>query len=152
MSVVNFKDYIFGKKTREQQVQSTPTENLVTDIDDQIALHHQNIENHVSEATRESVQAGSSISAINTNPESPLSIIQGASQGDVMIDRQKEINVTTPDQYKSIKTPWGNAADRIIYNKEGLTDTKGLLSEQAKRDQAKAELMQQVQDDLKKAS
>lgn len=151
MSLLDFKDFLHKKKAPEQPT-SVPSENMVTKIDDQIATHHQTIENNIASATRESVEQGSSIPTANTTPGNPLMVIQGASEVNPLEARQVQIDATLPNDYQNIKTGFGNTWDRNLLGKDGMTTPDEFLAKQAERESAKKAIQAEAIETLKKAA
>lgn len=135
MSLLDFKDFLH-KKTAPEQPTPVSGENMVTKIDDQLATHHQTIENNVASATRESVEQGSSIPTANTTPGNPLVVIQGPSEVNPFDTRNIQIKATLPEDYENYKS--GNEwVDRAIYGKTGVTTPDKFLAKLSERDAAK---------------
>jgi hypothetical protein len=133
-------------------------DNEVRILDNELQNSHQIIEQNVQDATQESMSHGSSIPAINTNPMSPLSVIQGADHENVMTQRESEIDATMPDSFKKptlgfVGKIFGSGVQKSVDHLAGLDANRyGDAVDFNQMKQKKAQEQAALNDELKKAA
>jgi hypothetical protein len=152
MELPKILDFLSHKKAKEQPTYQAPVENHVTNLDDEFVKHHQQIESNAAIATQQPMAEGSSVPTANTVPGNPLMVIQGATPENQLAARQIEIDATLPKDYENTKTGFGNAWDRNLLGKDGMTTPDEFLAKQAEREAAKKTIQTQAADKLKEAA
>ncbi len=151
MPLPNVLELLHLVKHHTEPLPQAEVPNNMVNLDDYRKQHHQTLQQNLVAATGSPVAPGSTIPAIETSPAitavppSLLSVIQGASHENLMDTRQKEIDLTLDDSYKSPETGIGSTADRILLNKDGLTTPIDFLAEKKKREEDQAAVKEQVQ-------
>lgn len=153
MELPKILDFLSHKKSKEQIVAPAAVENNITHLETEFQNHHQAIEENIASATQQPVPEGSSIPPANVEAYNPVTeMLVGPKKENILKLRQTEIDATLPKDYETTKTGFGNAWDRNLLGKDGMTIPDEFLAKQAEKAAAVKALQDQVAEEVKKAA